>query len=120
MVYKRLLRLLSWAGGIIVFAARPPFVFGENFIFTNPIQSQDAVALIKSVVAQVQPFAITLTVFAIIFVGVQYVIAVASGNPGKTQQAKVLLFYVMIGATIVAGALVIANAVILFAQGLSS
>ena len=84
-----------------------------NCNFKNPITSNpDLCNLIKSVVAQVRPFAITLVSLLIIIYGFRYVLAAASGNEGKLKEVHKQLGWLLLGAAIVGGAVIIIGAVV--------
>lgn len=91
--------------------------FAAETIFDNPINQGDAITLIQSVVAQAQPFALALAAFSILCTGAYYAIAVGFGMQGSVATAKKLLIDAIIGSVIVAGGVVILNAVITFIQG---
>ena len=95
----------------------PPSPTQGVFGFYNPICAGDAVALIESVVKQVQPFAITIIVFIIILQATKYIYAVSAGGENATAAAKKHLLPALYAAVIIAGALVFVHAVVLFAQG---
>ena len=87
--------------------------------FKNPIQSKDLAALIKCIVDQLFPFAITLTAVGILAYGFLYVVYLGSGNEGGIKKLKGLMLWLIIGAAIVAGSKVIVDAVVKFGQEIS-
>ena len=94
----------------------PFFVHAQPAVYTwdNPLTQQDAVSLICAISNAIRRLALPLAVVAIIFIGFQIVAAGSSGNPGKLQQLKSVLAYVIIGAVIIVAATVIVSAVVRF------
>lgn len=94
------------------------YIAGLNqvFQFQNPIKSGNAMGLIKSVVAQIFPFVITLISLLILYIGFRMAVAAGSGNPAELTRWRKLLMYALIGAAIVAGARVLVDAISKFAQ----
>ena len=88
---------------------------GANCYF-NPVSvgtfSELVTAIAKAVVSIGGPIAAA----AIIFVGVRFVIAAASGNEGAVTKAKTMLWYVLIGTVIIVGGAALADAVVKFIQ----
>ncbi|MDP3778852.1 MAG: hypothetical protein Q8R30_02250 [bacterium] len=91
-----------------------------NCEFKNPITSQESDPnlgkLIKSIVTQLQPFAIAVATMAIIYAGFQYVLAAGIGQGQLTQQAKKRILYALYAAAIFAIGPVLMNAIIIFAE----
>ncbi len=72
--------------------------------YTNPIDAQSFPDLITAIAKGVQDIGTVLAVAAIVFVGVRFVIAAASGDTGGVTKAHQMLWYVLIGTVIVVGA----------------
>ena len=102
----------------LALAQDPCVKVGDTYKCGNPINAGDVVKLIKSVVAQTQPFFIGIITFLIIYFGFTYVKAAASGNQAELAKARTHLLYAFLGAAIAGGAVIIVEAVNKFAQGL--
>ena len=119
-LWKNVLRQL-WLFVTMVFVVLFMSVFftsAQTPQYPNPIVPKDLFELIDRVLNYSLLIVIPLAALAIIIVGVRFVLAAASGNPGKIQQAKDLLFWTVVGTAVVVGALVIANAVVNFVKTL--
>lgn len=84
----------------------------------NPIAACDFLDLVDSIFRQLLPIAGTLAAVAIIFVGFKLLLASIAGNPGKIEEAKKMLWYVLLGSAIIVGSSVLAKAVINFVRTL--
>lgn len=82
----------------------------------NPI---DSVAVLCGIAASIRSYGLPFAVFAIVLLGVRMVIAAATDNPGDLAQAKKLLVYAIVGAAIVAAAVVLVNASVSFISSIS-
>ncbi len=72
--------------------------------YDNPIKAKSFPELITAIAKGVQDIGTVLAVAAIVFVGVRFVIAAASGDQGGVTKARQMLWYVLIGTVIVVGA----------------
>ena len=121
---KRFFLILTPAA-LLLFLILPPFAsapipaIAAIVEFKNPVQSTDLASLIKSIVDQLFPFAITLTAVGILAYGFLYVVYSGSGNEGGIKKLKGLMLWLIIGAAIVAGSKVIVDAVVKFGQEIS-
>lgn len=86
--------------------------------YPSPIPDLTFTELISRVLRYLLTIAIPLAALAIIIVGVRFVLAAASGNTAKVQQAKGILLWVVIGTAAAVGALVIADAVVKYITAL--
>ncbi|MDP3769851.1 MAG: hypothetical protein Q8R40_02860 [bacterium] len=108
--------LVFFMSASLAWAQNPCVKVGDTYTCGNPIKAADVVALIDSVVAQVQPFAIAIITFLIIWFGFKYILAARTGNAQQITNATTLLSKTFLVAAIVGGAVVIVNAVVKFAQ----
>ena len=97
----------------VVFSACPP-----DCVFDNPLRSGDLVTILKSVSEALRLFFLPLAAFGIVVMGLWLIIAAASGNQGQVQSSKKFLFWAVIGAAIIAGAVVLVEAARQFAASL--
>ncbi len=87
--------------------------------FENPVTASNSlVDLIISVLKQIQPFMMMLAALGILWIGFKLVIAVGTGNQADITKWKSLFAYALIGAAIIAGSVVIVEAVRKFAAGI--
>lgn len=84
--------------------------------YENPIKVKSFLDLITTIAKAVVAIGIPLATAAIVFIGIRIVIAAAGGNPSKVQEAKKLLWYVLIGTVVIVGAAYLAEAAVKFAQ----
>ena len=97
--------------GIPTFAVQQ--LCGDHYC--NPLgDTTEIVTLIKKILQYLLVITIPLAGLGIIIAGFIYVIAAVSGSPGKTQNAKKVFTYVLIGCILVVGANALAVAVINF------
>lgn len=89
----------------------------NNFI--NGGNAIDSVAILCGIAATVRSYGLPFAVFAIVILGLRLVIAAASGNPGELQQTKKWLVYAIVGAAIVAAAVVLVSASVNFIGSIS-
>ncbi|MCA9352002.1 TrbC/VirB2 family protein [Patescibacteria group bacterium] len=98
----------------------PPVVTGSNETDSNDISTtlanplanggvNDIPTLIQKILEIVITIGVPIVALAIIYAGFQFV--AARGNPEKLKRAKETLLYVIIGAAILLGAYVIAEAI---------
>ena len=81
--------------------------------YTNPIQGVGTFAdLVTAIAKAVVTIGVPIAGAAIIFVGVRFVIAAASGNQAALAPAKKMLWYVLIGTVIIVGGGELAQAVV--------
>lgn len=85
--------------------------------FTN---QRDAIELICAVTRDIRWVALYVAVAGILFLGFQMVAAASTGNRGKLEQYKKIIIWVVAGAAIIAGAMVIVRAVVQFAAELDN
>ena len=119
---KRFFLIIAPVAALFLFAAI--FLFANvptpaiaATTFENPIESKDLAGLIKSIVDQLFPFAITITALGIMYYGFLYVVYSGTQNQAGLTKLKGLALPLLIGAAIVAGSKVIVEAVKLFAEG---
>jgi hypothetical protein len=103
-----------WNSPFLALAARCPPPSPGIYCIEPFTSSTDDVEIICSLATSIRQFALLLAVFAIIFVGVQLVIAAASGNEGKLAQTKSWLWYVVIETAIIVPATILVNAAVRF------
>jgi len=96
----------------------PGFGYAEDLVVSNPISSNTVEDLVKNITKELQPVAITFAAFAVIVVGLKFLIAAVSGNEQKITEARKLLVWVLIGAAVAVGAYAISTAVVNFAKEL--
>lgn len=105
---------------VIVFAMAMPFVFIQanqspvlkiNTKINNPLGDsiKDIPSFIKAIINIVLTVGVPIVVLAIIYAGFLFV--TAQGNEEKLKTAKKTFLYTIIGAAILLGAFVIANAI---------
>lgn len=75
----------------------------------NPTTYKDINALLLAVVKEVMKYGLLLIVFFLVLAGFKFV--VAQGNPEKISEAKKMLVWVVVGAFVLIGVLVIREAV---------
>lgn len=90
-----------------------PFARADT-TYPNPITATSFSCLIKTISDAVIQIGVPLAIVAIIFVGLRFVIAAASGDQAGVTKARGMLWYVLIGTAIIVGSWVIAQAVINF------
>ena len=104
--------------GIVSFASALRFAIAANCKkpneFCNPLAVNSFSALVTTIAEAVLKIGVPLAGAAIIFVGVRFVIAAASGNEGAVTKAKTMLWYVLIGTVIIVGGSVLADAIVKF------
>lgn len=93
---------------LIAFAVSVPKVFAQPTI-ENPIKITTLDGFIKGLLDIVLTIGVPIVVFFIIYSGFLFV--KARGNPGELTKAKETLTYTLIGAAILLGSWVLANAV---------
>ncbi len=90
-----------------------------NCTFVNPITTQTSIIqLLKSVFAQIRPFAISIIVLIIIYIGFRIVAASATSNPGELSKWKKALILALFAAAIVGGSGIILDAIEQFSKGI--
>lgn len=99
-----------------VFAA--PADCNDPLKFCNPITADSFPALITAIAEAVRQIGTVLAVAAIIFVGLRFVIAAASGDTGALTKARQMLWYVLIGTVIVVGASYLAEVAVSIVKNL--
>lgn len=99
-VRKKFLPKIFLSGILFI---RVPVAFADT-TYPNPIEAKNFSDLIKTIAGAVQQIGTLLGTVAIIFVGLRYVIAAASGSAAKIQAATKMLWYVLIGTVVVVGA----------------
>jgi hypothetical protein len=107
-----------WTSPFLALAAHCPPPSPGIYCIEPFTSSTDDVAIICSLATSIRQFALPLAVFAIIFVGVQLVIAAASGNEGKLAQTKSWLWYVVIETAIIVPATILVNAAVRFSAAI--
>lgn len=121
----RLYSLFAAARRVWIIRLRAAIVFGmlempwraHAVEYVNPIGVRSFSDLVITIARAVTAIGIPLATIAIVFVGVRFTIAAASGNPGKVQEARKLLWYVLIGTVVIVGAAYLAEAVVNFVRG---
>jgi len=102
--------------GFLAFAECNP---ATSPIYCNPLGSVTSIPdLIQTILKTLLQITIPLAGLGIIIAGLNYALAAASGNPGRTKTAKSILQYVLIGCFVVVGALALADAAINFIKAL--
>ncbi len=122
---KRLAIILPFAILLIGFSAFAQF---EDVVLCNPATDNHYCNplgkvtkiedLVKTILTSLLQITIPLAGLGIIIAGLNYALAAASGNPGRTKTAKSILQYVLIGCFVVVGALALADAAINFIKAL--
>lgn len=103
----------------LVWAQNPCVKEGDVYKCNNPIKAADVVALIDSVLSQVQPFFLAIASFIIIYCGFRLAVAAGTGNQADISKWKNNLTWVILGSAIIAGGVIIVRAVFIFAEGLT-
>jgi hypothetical protein len=87
----------------------PPIGGGSDGpqLIPNPLKSDNIQCLIVNILNFVSSIGAILVALMIIYTGYKFV--VARGNPKEISEAKTALFYTLLGALILLGAVVIAN-----------
>ncbi len=85
--------------------------------FTAPTSSHEFATILQSIMKWVVAIGVPTVIFFIILTGIYFVLA--QGNEEKLKKARSMLIYTLIGAVIIAGASVIASAIIDFAESLT-
>ena len=80
--------------------------------YDNPIKATSFPDLVKAIAKAVTEIGSVLAVAAIVFVGIRFVIAAASGDQGGLTKARQMLWYVLIGTAVIVGAAYLAGAVV--------
>lgn len=103
----------------LAWAQDPCVKEGDTYKCINPIKAADVVALIDSVVTQVWPFLLAIATFIIIYSGFRLAVAAGTGNQAEISKWKNNITWVILGSAIIAGGVIIVQAVRKFAEGLS-
>lgn len=103
--------------GVAVYIGTPS-VSAVSLTYINTLSTPDLVTVIDSVVRALRTFFLPFAALGIVVMGVWLIVAAASGNQAQTQTAKKFLFWAVIGAAIVAGAVVLVEAARQFGAGL--
>ena len=115
------------SNGVWIIPLRAALVFGmlsvallahADTTYDNPINAKSFPDLITSIAKAVQDIGTVLAVAAIVFVGVRFVIAAASGDTGALTKARTMLWYVLIGTVIVVGASYLAQVAVSIVKNL--
>jgi cytochrome b561 len=85
--------------------------------FKATTSSEEFAAVIQHIADWVVKIGVPAVIFFIILTGIYFVLA--QGNEEKLKKARAMLTWTLIGAVIIAGAAVIASAIIDFAKSLS-
>ena len=107
--------------GLSAFAARNPICIGPGGtkVYCNPLgKTVDIVLLTEIILKYLLQITLPLAVLGIIISGLYYVISAATGNSGKTAQAKSTFGRILIGSALVVGANALALAIINFLKTL--
>lgn len=119
--YMRIVSILGVVMTVVMFGA-PSFIYAQcppTCVYTNPIVSgSDFVTILTSVSETLRLFFLPLAAFGIVVMGLWLIIAAASGNQAQVQNSKKFLFWAVIGAAIIAGAVVLVEAARQFAASL--
>lgn len=111
-------RLRQAAAFVILFSVPISEVFAESHDrIPNPITATSFPCLVKAITGAAVQIAVPLAVVAIIIAGVRFIIAGVRGSDAEITKAKTMLFWVVIGAAVVVGSFVIANAAVQFLGG---
>jgi hypothetical protein len=95
---------------LLLFAASPFFIHAQEIVLQPPFKSTSIVELIRTIINEILlPIGGVVAVLMVMYAGFQYV--TAQGNPGKIKDASNALRWAVIGAAILLGAWVIANAI---------
>lgn len=87
------------------------FVSAQTVI-PNPIAAQSFPCLIQTISLAAMQVAIPIAIVTIIFAGLKFIFAGASGNSAKVAEARKILMWAVIGTAVVVGSFVIANAAV--------
>lgn len=85
-------------------------------LISNPIHANCFSALVRDFTDIILKIGLPLAALMIIFSGFQFVLA--GGNEEKIKKARQMFYWTIIGAAVIIGARVIAEAVVNFAKGL--
>ena len=111
-------RLRQTAAFVILLSVPVLEVFAESHDrIPNPITATNFPCLIKAITEAGVQIAVPLAVVAIIIAGVRFIFAGVRGSDAEITKAKTMLFWVVIGAAVVVGSFVIANAAVQFLGG---
>jgi len=92
---------------------------GNSDKYCNPLGKVTKISdLVDTILTSLLQITIPLAGLGIIIAGLNYALAAASGNPGRTKTAKNILTYVLIGCFVVVGALALAYAAKSFIENL--
>ncbi len=84
--------------------------FGQEI--PNPIKARSFNQLVVNLADAIRKVAIPLAVIGIVIAGFRMILAATSGNAGKLQEARKLLYWLLIGTAVVVGATILAQAVV--------
>lgn len=101
----------------ILVSVQSVFAATQQGTIDNPITATSFECLIKTITGAAIQIALPLAVVAIIIAGVRFIIAGVRGSDAEITKAKTMLFWVVIGAAVVVGSFVIANAAVQFLGG---
>jgi len=119
---KRLAIILPFVILLVGFSAFALCNPAQSKTYCNPLgsgkEATEIPTLIKTILKSLLQVTIPLAGLGIIIAGLNYALAAASGNPGRTKTAKNILTYVLIGCFVVVGALALAYAAKSFIENL--
>ncbi|MBI4137896.1 MAG: hypothetical protein HY472_01465 [Candidatus Sungbacteria bacterium] len=113
-MWKTVLAFL-WLSAILGRVSR---VFAAKHEIPNPISTPDFEGLVLTITRTLTPLALIVAVIAIIIVGFQIVVAAGSGKAEAAAKHKTTLLWVLVGTAIIAGAALLAQAVVNTIRGL--
>jgi len=118
LIYRMWKTLLT-AGPVfsILISVQSVLAATQQGTIPNPITATSFPCLVKTVTGAAIQIAVPLAVIAIIIAGVRFIIAGVKGSEGEITKAKTMLLWVVIGAAVVTGSFVIANAAVVFLGG---